>query len=118
MHCYVIKLAHSANITLIPAEWSISFYGDPDTKKELMQSIISELRKDQNLDIWRGKFKCRLNQVKENLYGSTDINLMLKSGQDLIELIESRPTLLDQRSNGNSMKVLLKETILSIMVKL
>lgn len=117
MHCYVIKLAHSENITLLPAEWSRSFYGDLN-KKEQMQSIIAELRKDENLDIWRGKFECRLNQVKGNLNGSPDINLMLNSGQDLIQLIEFRPTLLDQRSNGNSIKVLLKETIPSIMVKL
>ena len=118
VHCYVIKLAHSANITLLPAEWSISFYGDPEMKKEQMQSIIAELRKGENLDIWRGKFECRLNNVKENLNDSPDINLMLKSGQDLIKLIESRPTLLDQLSNGNSMKLLLKETNTSIIVKL
>lgn len=117
VHCYVIKLAHSENITLIPAEWSTSFYGNLD-KKEQMQSIIAELRKDENLDIWRGKFECRLNHVKENLNGSPDINLILNSGQDLIKLIESRPTLIDQLSNGNSMKLLLKETNTSIIVKL
>lgn len=92
MHCYVIKLAHSANIALNPAQWSMSFYGDSDIKKQQMHSIISELRKDENLDKWKEKFECRVNQFEEDSNDSSyDIEL-IKSARDLIESIESRST--------------------------
>lgn len=107
MHCYVIKLAHDANISLKPAQWSMSFYGNWK-KMGQMQSIISELRKDENLNKWKEKFECRVNQLEENSNDSPNDMDLINSARKLIESIESRPTLLDQPSNGNSIKVLLK----------